>query len=94
MTGLFAYVASAARSAIGIPFGASCAMQRCPLVAPRRFGGRRFGGCANRWARCSKKPVRNRGLNPKHGRYTAEAIARRRDVSGLLRAMKALAVEM
>src|SRR5262245_40002500 len=27
----------------------------------------------------------------KHGRYTAEAIARRREISGLLRAMKALA---
>jgi uncharacterized protein YjcR len=27
----------------------------------------------------------------KHGRYSAEAIARRREISGLLRAMKALA---
>jgi hypothetical protein len=27
----------------------------------------------------------------KHGRYTAEAIARRREISDLLRAMKALA---
>jgi hypothetical protein len=27
----------------------------------------------------------------KHGRYTTEAIARRREISGLLRAMKALA---
>jgi hypothetical protein len=27
----------------------------------------------------------------KHGRYTAEAIARRRQISALLRAMKALA---
>ena len=27
----------------------------------------------------------------KHGRYTAEAIARRREISGLIRAMKALA---
>jgi uncharacterized protein YjcR len=26
----------------------------------------------------------------KHGRYTAEAIERRREISGLLRAMKAL----
>jgi hypothetical protein len=27
----------------------------------------------------------------KHGRYTAKAIARRREISGLVRAMKALA---
>jgi hypothetical protein len=27
----------------------------------------------------------------KHGRYTAEAIAQRREISGLVRAMKALA---
>jgi uncharacterized protein YjcR len=29
----------------------------------------------------------------KHGRYTAEAIARRREISALVRAMKALAEE-
>jgi hypothetical protein len=30
----------------------------------------------------------------KHGRYTAEAIANRREIAGLLRAMKALAREV
>jgi hypothetical protein len=29
----------------------------------------------------------------KHGRYTAEAVARRREISGLVRAMKGLARE-
>jgi hypothetical protein len=61
--------------------------------------GRGAAGRANRqqWripvAGCTVEQIRGRRINKplKHGRYTAEAIARRREVAALIRAMHALA---
>jgi hypothetical protein len=68
----------------------------------RRCGARtRSGGPCQSPAMPNGRCRMHGGLSPgapkgnknalKHGRYTAEAIARRREISGLLRAMKALA---
>jgi uncharacterized protein YjcR len=78
---------------------------KLPMHLSRRCGARTRSG-----NRCQAPAMPNGrcrmhgGLSPgapkgnknalKHGLYTAEAIARRREISGLMRAMKALASEI
>jgi uncharacterized protein YjcR len=56
-----------------------------PCQAPAMSNGR----CRMQGGMSPGAPKGNKNAF-KHGRYTAEAIARRREISGLLRAMKAL----
>jgi hypothetical protein len=84
----------------GSPCKTNCLCTSADDVEPRTRSARPCRSPAMPNGRCRM----HGGLSPgapkgnknalKHGRYTAKAIARRRDVSGLLRAMKALAGEM
>src|SRR5215475_13899148 len=59
---------------------------RKPCQAPAMTNGR----CRMHGGKSPGAPKGNKNAF-KHGRYTAEAITRRREISGLLRAMKAFA---